>query len=116
MERASVNSTSTRLSVETVRLVGGGAHNQLWQQILADVFGAPVVRLAESESGALGAAIQACWTARRLAGEKVSCDEVAQRCVAPAGEPVQPDAGRADFYREAGVRYRAAVNGLYGED
>jgi len=104
------------LSVETVRLVGGGAHNQLWQQILADVFGAPVVRLAESESGALGAAIQACWTARRLAGEKVSCDEVAQRCVAPAGEPVQPDAGRADFYREAGVRYRAAVNGLYGED
>jgi xylulokinase len=102
------------LRVEAVRLVGGGAQNQLWQQILADVFGVPVVRLAESESGALGAAIQACWTSRRLAGEKVSCDEVAQRFVALAGEPAQPDAARSDSYREAGARFRAAVARIHG--
>jgi sugar (pentulose or hexulose) kinase len=93
--------------------VGGGAHNRLWQQILADVFGAPVVRLAESESGALGAAIQACWTARRLSGEKVSCDEVAQPFIATAGEPAQPDAARADFYRQAAARFRNTVTQLY---
>ncbi|HEX5012196.1 MAG TPA: xylulokinase [Planctomycetota bacterium] len=103
------------LRMETVRLVGGGAHNRLWQQILADVFGVPVVRLAEAESGALGAAIQAGWTARRLAGEKVSCDEVAQPFITMAGEAAQPDTARAEFYREAGVRFRAAVDGLYGE-
>ena len=102
------------LRVDAVRLVGGGAQNPLWRQILADVFGAPVVSLAEPEAAALGAAIQACWTARRLAGEKVSCDEVAQRVVPAGGKAVQPDAARSDMYREAGGRFRAAVTALHG--
>ena len=106
--------TALGLHVDAVRLVGGGAHNRLWQQMLADVFRAPVVRLAESESGALGAAIQACWTARRLQGEKESCDDVAQRLVALVGDAVQPDGARADFYREAGARFRTAVAEHYG--
>ena len=101
------------LRVESVRLVGGAARNELWQQILADVLDARVTRLAEPEAGALGAAIQACWTARRLAGESVTADEVAGRCVKEDGEAARPDAARAKLYREAGERFRAAVGRLH---
>ncbi len=45
-----------------VRLVGGGAPNPLWRQILADMLNLPVTPLAEPESAALGATIQAIWT------------------------------------------------------
>ncbi len=103
------------LRVDSVRVVGGGARNALWRRILADVLGAPVVQLAEAEAGALGAAIQACWTARRLAGEKVSCDEVARDFVREEGEAVAPDSARAAAYRAMGERFRAAVRGLHGE-
>jgi xylulokinase len=110
------------LRVDAVRLVGGGAHNPLWRQVLADALEAPVVPLAEPESTALGAAIQAAWTVGRMndangkhENEKVSCDELAQRCVAPAGPAVQPDPARSEIYREAGVRFRAAVSALHGE-
>jgi sugar (pentulose or hexulose) kinase len=101
------------LSVEAVRLVGGGARNVLWRQILADVLGVPVVRLAEPEAGALGAAVQAAWTARRLQGERVMADEIAQRCVKEDGEAARPDAACAKLYREAGARLRAAVTALH---
>jgi sugar (pentulose or hexulose) kinase len=42
-----------------LRLVGGGARNRLWRQMVADVFQLPVRVPAESESAALGAALQA---------------------------------------------------------
>jgi xylulokinase len=103
------------LRVDAVRVAGGGARNALWRQVLADAFDAPVVQLEEPEAGALGAAIQAAWTARRLAGEKVSCDEVARGCVRESGEAVRPDAARVAAYRELGERFRAAVRGLHGE-
>jgi xylulokinase len=42
-----------------IRLTGGGSKSAVWRQICADVFGCPVVTLAEAEGAALGAAIQA---------------------------------------------------------
>lgn len=102
------------LRVDAVRLVGGGAHNPLWRQVLADTLDAPVAPLAEPESTALGAAIQAAWTVARLNGEKVSCDELAQRCVVPAGPAIHPDPARVKIYREAGARFRAEVARLHG--
>lgn len=42
-----------------IRLTGGGAKSPVWRQILADVFGVPVVKVAEDESAALGGALQA---------------------------------------------------------
>ncbi len=47
-----------------IRLTGGGAKSALWRQILADVFGVPVVKMVSDESAALGAALQAAWTLR----------------------------------------------------
>jgi xylulokinase len=47
------------ITLDSVRLVGGGARNPLWRQMIADVLDAPVTALAEVETAALGAAMQA---------------------------------------------------------
>jgi len=47
-----------RLPVDEVRLVGGGAKSDLWAQIVADVFGRPLVRPAGCDSS-FGAALLA---------------------------------------------------------
>jgi xylulokinase len=51
------------ISVQEARLVGGGANNPLWIQILADMLNTPVTPMREPESAALGAALQAAWSA-----------------------------------------------------
>ncbi len=49
---------SQGLSVEFMRLIGGGGKSATWRQILADIFALPVRRLAiPTEATALGAAI-----------------------------------------------------------
>jgi xylulokinase len=102
------------IAVEYVRLVGGGSRNPLWAQILADVLEAPVVRLAEPESAALGAALQALWTARREAGEDVSPDAVAAPFVRTEGDAISPDPGRSAIYREARSRLHALTERIFG--
>lgn len=59
------------IAVESVRLVGGGARNPLWRQVIADVLDAPVTALAEVETGALGAAIQAASVSGARLGDIV---------------------------------------------
>ncbi len=45
-------------AIEAMRLIGGGARSPLWRQILADVYGLPILRPALlAEATALGAAI-----------------------------------------------------------
>jgi xylulokinase len=44
---------------ERIIISGGGARSRLWQQIVADVFGLPVMRLRVNEASALGAALLA---------------------------------------------------------
>ena len=102
------------IAVDAVRVVGGGAQNALWRQILADALAAPVVPLLEAESAALGAAILAAWTARRLAGDGVTAHEVAAPCVALAPDVARPDPTRVALYREAGERFREAARREYG--
>ncbi len=44
--------------IEAVRLIGGGARGIVWRQIMADIFGLPVQRLAlMAEATSLGAAL-----------------------------------------------------------
>ena len=69
------------LTVDAVRVVGGGSNNPLWRQILADVLGVPVVRLIEPESAALGAAIQAVWAVERRDDSSLRASDVAARFV-----------------------------------
>jgi xylulokinase len=97
------------LSIDSVRLVGGGARNELWARILAACLGARVQRLAENESAALGAALQAAWIARGGA-----LDALAQRCAVFDGDPLDPPMDLSAFYRGALERFRGAVAKLHG--
>lgn len=56
-----------------VRISGGGAKSPIWQQIIADVLGAPLVNINTTEGGAFGAAILASVTAGLY-------DDVASAC------------------------------------
>lgn len=98
-------------SIQEVRLTGGAANNALWRQILANVFGAPVRVLAETESAALGAALQACWSVRRQSEPELRCHDVAQPFVR-LGETTEPNQD-VDRYRELLQLYRSEVARLY---
>jgi xylulokinase len=65
-------------------LAGGGARSSLWRQIVADVFGMPILPLANVEGSALGAAL--------LAAAGVGAIDLASaaRSWARYGEPVLP--------------------------
>jgi xylulokinase len=101
------------IAIESVRLVGGGSRNPLWREILADVLEVPVVRLAEPESAALGAALQALWTARRETGEDVTADAVAAPFVRTEGQFTSPDPARSRIYREARSRFRQLTERIF---
>jgi xylulokinase len=63
-------------TVTQVRASGGGARSQLWQQILADVFGIELVTINVTEGAAYGAALLAgvgagIWTSVEEACERV---------------------------------------------
>ncbi len=102
------------LSPDRLRVVGGASKNPLWCRVLADVLEMPLVRLEESESAALGAAVQAAWTVRRMRGEKVGADQVGSELVRTVGEPIEPDASASGIYREMRARFRDAVRASYG--
>lgn len=95
--------------IDAVNLVGGAARNPLWRQVLADALAVPVQPLAEAESAALGAALQALWTVRLLAGEDVTADAVAAPFVRAAAPPTQPQPESAARARQQSARFRAAV-------
>ena len=101
------------LSVDTLRLAGGGAANPLWRQILADTLEVPVQLLVETESAALGAALQALWTERRLAGVDLGADAVAAEWVRLAPEVCEPNASRVEIYREARGRLERTTRRLH---
>ena len=78
-----------------LRVVGGGAHNLFWCQLLADLFDTRVVRPKEADSAAFGAALQACATD----GDDFhsALDEHATTNKEAA---LEPDSGRGAIYRE----------------
>jgi len=100
-------------TIDEVRLVGGAAQNELWRQILADVFSVPVRPLLETEAAALGAALQAAWTVRRLAGEAaLTTDEVARPFVHMAA-PIAPDPRLGPAIAALRARFAAEVERLH---
>lgn len=82
-------------------LAGGGARSRFWQQVVADVFGAPVQALRTAEQSAAGACI--------LAGAALGAFDAAEAAHAWAhyAEPVQPDGERHRFYQERLRAFRA---------
>ena len=90
------------VKAKEIRVTGGGARSAVWRQIMADVFGVPVVGMKEDEGAALGGALQAAWCVERREGRSsarisdftggvVALNE-ATRCL--------PDRARHSRYRE----------------
>jgi xylulokinase len=64
-----------------LRVIGGGSKSAVWRQILADVFGYPVVALKISEAVALGGAIQAAWTYCQVKGKPIALEKLVRDLV-----------------------------------
>jgi xylulokinase len=58
------------VKAKEIRLTGGGAKSAAWRQIMADIFGVPVVGMVEDEGAALGGALQAAWCVARRDGRR----------------------------------------------
>jgi xylulokinase len=87
-----------------IRATGGGAKSRLWLQIVADIFGTPVVTLRETEAAAYGAALQSVWNWRLADGEKTGIAEIAAKWVAKDRLAARPEPGNAALY--AGLQDR----------
>ncbi|KAG2450450.1 hypothetical protein HYH02_004952 [Chlamydomonas schloesseri] len=94
-----------------LRLVGGGAKNRLWKQVVADAFGMEVVLPAEPDSAALGAALQA---AAVLQGTTVS-DYVAQHPPPMLDQVIKPNPEHRAAYDEALVRFESLGKQLFAQ-
>lgn len=86
---------SLGLKPSEIRLTGGGSKSPAWRQMVADIFGYPVVSMQSAEGAALGAAIQAL----AAASPNQSLADFSARC-APmaAGSRLEP---RRDFDYES---------------
>ena len=89
-----------------IRLVGGGAKSPVWRQMVADVFGTPVVSPLTTEAGALGSALQAMWCHETTQGYKTTLCEICDRFIKLDQESrCQPDEGRRQQYGDIYLRY-----------
>lgn len=93
------------LKPREIRLTGGGARSAVWRQLMADIFGVPVVAMVEDEGAALGGALQAAWCDGLRRGEKTRLSDLAARCVAVnESTRCRPDRKRHTVYRAAQAR------------
>jgi len=83
-----------------VRISGGGAQSPIWQQIIADVFGATLVNVNTSEGGAFGSAILAGVGTGLYPDVATACRQmiVTEKTVAP-GENQAVYAERYSLYQ-----------------
>ena len=70
------------VKAKEIRVTGGGAKSPVWRQLMADIFGVPVVAMVEDEGAALGGALQAAWCTSRLDGAPVRITDLTGRVVA----------------------------------
>jgi xylulokinase len=92
---------SQGLKIKTVRSIGGGAKDDLWLQMKADVLGRPVERPRVTEAAVLGAAMLAAYGCR----EFTSLAETSARLY-KAEKIFRPDKARHRAYGEPFARYR----------
>ncbi len=89
------------VKAKEIRVTGGGAKSPVWRQIMADVFGVPVVAMVEDEGAALGGAIQAAWALARTTKPKTPITAFTEGTVAvDQATRCRPDKARARRYRE----------------
>jgi len=84
--------------VSRLRLVGGGSRNPLWARLLCDAAQQPIEVMAETETAAVGAAVQARWMAEGL--------HPRDNRAAKVSEALEPNPALAEHYRSRLQRYR----------
>ncbi len=100
------------ISFEEVRLVGGGSKNSLWRTLVADLFDARVTIPLESESAALGAALQSQWIVAREENHDVSIDQITEQCLSFTETEIYPDRERQASLKPVRDRYRRRIEQL----
>lgn len=70
------------VKAKEIRVTGGGAKSAVWRQIMADIFGVPVVAMVEDEGAALGGALQAAWCVALSEGKKAKLSDFTKAVVA----------------------------------
>jgi xylulokinase len=88
-----------------IQATGGASDNREILQIMADVFGVPVLRQETSNSAGLGAAIRAQHAALREAGRPASFDQLTIPFVR-ATYTLQPDFNNAATYASFARTYK----------
>lgn len=94
--------TALGVNVASVRASGGGARSGLWRQILADVFGKPVVTMASEEGSSLGAAILAMVATGEYASVEDAC-----RAIVRERDVLDPRAEAVKVYAAGHALYRS---------
>jgi xylulokinase len=89
------------VSVQDIRLTGGGARSPLWRQVLADIFDFPLTYLPAAEGPAFGAALLAGVAARVFRDVADACGRVPQ-----ATDAIEPDPDRSLRYETLYQMYR----------
>jgi len=90
---------------DRIRLTGGASQNNGIARLVADIFQAPVERLAIGNSAALGAAL----IAAAAAGENLA-NLQAVFCTTAADSRIEPNRSTAEVYDEALLSYRGLLH------
>ncbi|MBC8126345.1 MAG: xylulokinase [Gloeobacteraceae cyanobacterium ES-bin-144] len=97
-----------------IRLLGPGIVSPVMRQLMADVFGAPVVPVSSRQGAAVGAAMQAAVNFFHQCGESLGFEEIASYLVAgDAGTRCDPDPQMHEFYQELMSRQQYLVDTLH---
>lgn len=100
-------------TVTAIRATGGAAVNGDILQVIADVFDAPVVRIAPPNAAALGAALRAFHADRLASGEPLGWSEVVAGFTDPVdGAAAQPRRAGTATYAGLLPRYAALVESV----
>lgn len=99
---------SCGINPQEIRLVGGGAKSDVWRQIVADIFGCPVVTLENKEAGAMGAALQSMWCWYNYSGSSVALSSFTDRYVKVKDESRrEPGMSNGMLYNSLYEKYRS---------
>jgi xylulokinase len=109
--------TAAGIHFDAIVLTGGGAKSAAWRQMVADIFGLPVVVPEQTEGAAFGAALQALWSLRHGQGDAIDLSTLVLEHVATdASLSAIPDPTRAADYRKhyaCFLQHLDAVRPLY---
>jgi xylulokinase len=98
--------TALGIKPREIRVTGGGARSAVWRQLMADIFGVPVVAMVEDEGAALGGALQAAWCVALRDGRKAKLTDFTATTVAlDERTRCTPDAKNRSLYRDLQAKH-----------